>query len=249
MSNMKEPRPETLDRLSMRSRPDGAPLMSQTWGKLLFMHWRIDREALRPLIPEPLSIDTFDGSAWIAVTPFTMWNVRLSFAPPLPGLSSLHELNVRTYVHMNGVPGVWFFSLDANSRPAVVAARTFYHLPYFHAEIALEQEGTTINYDLARTDDPPAEFHASWKTGGNARFAHPDTLEFFLVERYCLYAQRGDRLMRARIHHEPWPLRDAELLTLDSTMIESHGLPTPAGEPLLHYAEELDVDIWGPEEV
>jgi hypothetical protein len=249
MSNMKEPRPETLDRLALRSRPEGTPLMRQTWGKLLFMHWRIDRDALRPLVPEPLSIDTFDGSAWIGVTPFTMWNVRLSFAPPLPGLSSLHELNVRTYVHVDGVPGVWFFSLDANSRPAVVSARAFYQLPYFHAEIALEEQGTTINYNLARTDDPPAEFHASWKAGGRPRFARPDTLEFFLVERYCLYATRGDRLMRARIHHEPWPLRDAELLTLDSTMIESHGLPTPADAPLLHYAEELDVDIWGPEEV
>lgn len=249
MSNMKEPRPETLDRLSMRSRPAGSPLMRQTWGKLLFMHWRIDEAALRPHIPELLSIDTFDGSAWIGVTPFTMWDVRLSFAPPVPGLNSLHELNVRTYVHLDGVPGVWFFSLDANSRPAVVAARTFYDLPYFNAEIALEQEGETINYDLARTDDPPAEFHASWKIGGNPRFARPDTLEFFLVERYCLYAVRGDRLLRARIHHEPWPLRDASLTTLDSSMIESHGLPAPAGEPLLHYAEEIDVDIWGPEEV
>ena len=249
MSNTKEPRPETLDRLALRARPEGVPLVRQTWGKLLFMHWRIDRERLRPLIPEPLSIDTFDGSAYVAVTPFTMWNVRLSFAPPVPGLNSLHELNVRTYVHMDGVPGVWFFSLDANSRPAVAAARTFYHLPYFHAEIALEQEGDTINYDLARTDDPPAEFHASWKKGGRPRFARPDTLEFFLVERYCLYALRGDRLMRARIHHEPWPLRDAALAALDSTMIESYGLPTPAGEPLLHYAEEIDVDIWGPEEV
>jgi uncharacterized protein len=247
--NRKEPRPETLDRLGMRARPAGLPLARQTWGKLLFIHWRIDADVLRPLVPEPLSIDTFDGSAWVAVTPFTMWNVRLSFAPPVPGLSSLHELNVRTYVHLDGVPGVWFLSLDANSRAAVAAARTFYHLPYFNAEIALEQENETINYDLARTDDPPAEFHASWKIGGNPRFAKPDTLEFFLVERYCLYATRGDRLLRARIHHEPWPLQDAALNSLDSTMLESHGLPAPADEPLLHYAEEIAVDIWGPEEV
>src|SRR5918911_1937629 len=228
--------PRTLDRLSVRERPAGAPLMHQTWGKLLFMHWRVDAELLRPLVPEPLALDTFQGSAYVAVTPFTMWNVRASFMPPLPGLSALHELNVRTYVHLDGVPGVWFLSLDANSRPAVVGARTLYHLPYFNAEITLAQDGGRIDYELARTDDPPADFRASWRPGGNPRFAQPDTLEFFLTERYCLYAAGDKRLFRARIHHQPWPLRDAELLSLDSTMLESHGLPTPTDDPLLHYA-------------
>ena len=90
--------------------------MHQNWGKLLFMHWPIAAELLRPLIPAQLEIDTFEGSAWIGVVPFTMWGIRASFLPPIPGTSAFHELNVRTYVHCNGVPGVWFFSLDA---PAV----------------------------------------------------------------------------------------------------------------------------------
>lgn len=242
-----QPEPRTLDRLSIRERPAGTPLAHQTWGKLLFMHWRVDAEALRPLVPEPLLIDTFRGSAYVAVTPFTMWNVRASFMPPLPGLSSLHELNVRTYVHLDGVPGVWFLSLDANSRAAVVAARTLYHLPYFNADITLTQDDGRVDYELTRTDDPPAHFRASWRPGGDPHFAQPDTLEFFLIERYCLYAAEGDRLFRARIHHAPWPLRDAKLLSLDSTMIESHGLPTPKDQPLVHYAEEIDVDIWAPD--
>ena len=249
---MKDPNPTAIDRLSIRDRPEGTPLMRQNWGKLLFMHWRIDEETLRPLIPERLTIDTFDGSAWIAVTPFTMWGVRPTFTPPVPFLSSFHELNVRTYVHLDGTPGVWFFSLDTNSRAAVWGARTFYHLPYMNAEIMLAQEGHRIDYDLSRTDEPGAEFHASWEVSGNSRFAKPDTLEFFLTERYCLYAARGEQdqqLFRARIHHEPWPLQDARLVSLESSMIESHGLPTPAGEPLLHYAEEIAVDIWPIEEV
>src|SRR5947207_15991290 len=73
-----------IDRLSRRERPQGARLMQQTWGKLLFMHWRIDEATLRPHIPAGLTIDTFDSSAWIAVAPFTMWDVRLSFTPPVP---------------------------------------------------------------------------------------------------------------------------------------------------------------------
>ena len=242
-----------LDRLAIRERPEGQPIMHQAWGKLLFMHWRIREESLRPLIPERLQIDTFDGSAWIAVTPFTMWDIRAfpPYLPPVPGLSSMHELNVRTYVHLDGVPGVWFFSLDANGSVAVVTARTFFHLPYFNAEMNLEESGKTIVYSSSRTerDAPTAEFDATWKIGETLAYSHPGSLEFFLTERYCLYAAHKQKLYRCRIFHQPWPLQKAELSALNSTMIESHSLPTPEDAPLLHYAEELSVDIWPLEEV
>lgn len=243
-----------LDRLAIRARPEGRPLMHQDWGKLLFMHWRIDEKKLRPLIPERLTIDTFDGSAWIAVTPFTMWDIRAfpPLLPPVPGLSSMHELNVRTYVHLDGVPGVWFFSLDANSSIAVLTARTFFHLPYFNAEMELEQQGETIIYSSRRAkgeDVSPAKFDATWKTGEMLPYSHPGSLEFFLTERYCLYTSHKQKLYRCRIFHEPWPLQKATLSSFDSTMIESHGLPTPKDAPRLNYAEEISVDIWPLEEV
>ena len=235
-----------LERLAVRERPMGQPLMHQTWGKLLFMHWRIDASELRPLIPEPLQIDEFDGSAWIAVAPFTMWDIRAlpPFIPPIPFLNSAHELNVRTYVHYDRVPGVWFFSLDCNSVAAVLGARTFFHLPYFNANIDLKEQDATIDYSLSRTDDPPADFDASWKIGETIPFSHPGSLEFFLTERYCLYSKDHGQLYRARIFHQPWPLQKAQLLSFDSSMIESQGLLTPQGDPLLHYCEELSVEIW-----
>jgi len=244
----------TLDPLTMRERPAGWPIMHQKWGKLLFMHWQIDEKLLRPLIPSQLEIDTFDGSAWIAVAPFTMWDIRAlpPFLPPVPGLSAAHELNVRTYVYLDNVPGVWFFSLDCNSATAVLAARAFYHLPYYKAEIELKEEhesaehslNRSIYYSLVRTDDPPAQFYGSWKVGEKLPTSQPDSLEFFLTERYCLYSEHDGNLYRGRIRHNPWPLRKAELLSLNSTMIESHGLPTPQANPLLHYCEELSVDLW-----
>lgn len=240
-----------IDRIGVRDRPAGRPIMTQTWGKLLFMHWPVGESSLRPLIPKALEIDTFDGSAWIAIAPFTMWDIRAlpPFIPAFPGLSALHEMNVRTYVHTQSVPGVWFFSLDASSVAAVLAARTFYFLPYYHAKIDLEEKHGTINYSSVRADEPPAEFHASWSIGEPLPAAQPDSLEFFLTERYCLYSERNDELYRARVHHQPWPLQKASLSSLSSSMIESHGLPTPAGDPLLHYCEELQVDIWPLEKV
>jgi uncharacterized protein YqjF (DUF2071 family) len=221
--------------------------MRQFWGKLLFMHWPIEAELLRPLIPKRLTIDTYEGKAWIGVVPFTMWGVRPTFTPPFPGLSAFHELNVRTYVHYDGVPGVWFFSLDANNAPAVWAARNFLALPYFNARITLEQQAETIRYSSTRThkDAPSAGLETTWKIGESLEASAPGSLAFFLTERYCLYAARNDKkLYRLRIFHPVWPLRRASLSSFDSTMVEALTLPTPAGEPLLHYAEKLKVDIW-----
>ena len=238
--------PHIEDRLTIRARPRGLPLMHQNWGKLLFMHWAIDATILRPLIPAQLSIDTFNSKAWIGVVPFTMWGIRASFLPPIPGTSAFHELNVRTYVHYQGVPGVWFFSLDAANALAVWGARTSYYLPYFNARMSLKQQNEVVDYSSTRADQrgAPAHFEATWKIGERLPQTEPGSLEFFLTERYCLYSVSEDRVYQSRIWHQPWPLQSATLDSYQSTMIEALGIATPAGAPLLHYAESIAVDIW-----
>jgi uncharacterized protein YqjF (DUF2071 family) len=220
--------------------------MHQNWGKLLFMHWQIEPDLLRPLIPPVLKLDTFDGSAWIGITPFTMWDIRAfpPFVPPFPGLSSMHELNVRTYVEFQGTPGVWFFSLDVNSYLAALAARTLFYLPYHAAEIALTEAQNQIDYYLQRRDESRAEFHASWKVGEKLPCSLPGTREYFLTERYCLYSEHNGRLYRARIHHKQWPLQQAQLIQFKSNILDATNVLQPAGEPLVLYSEEVSVDIW-----
>lgn len=244
-THVRAPREE--DRLAIRHRPESRPLMVQTWDKLLFMHWTMPEVDLRPLIPEALSIDTFDGSAWIAITPFTIPQIRPPHLPAVPFISSSHEINVRTYVHHDGVPGVWFFSLDAGNPLAVAGARLGFSLPYFRARMTLESDGDEIVFTSRRrhAGAPDAECSVHWTGGEALGEAQIGSLDFFLIERYCLYAARGDTLYRARIHHRPWTLRGASLRSFASSMIESHGLPTPQGEPLLHgQAEPIDVDVW-----
>jgi uncharacterized protein YqjF (DUF2071 family) len=241
-----------IDRLSVRSRPAGWSIMHQTWDKLLFLHWPLPPESLCALIPTRLALDTFEGSAWVGLTPFTMWGIRPTFLPAIPWLSASHELNVRTYVHLDGVPGVWFLSLDASNPLAVLGARLGFHLPYFQARMTLKEEGSTIHFNSHRTHwgAPPADCEVVWTRGEPLPEAEPGTLDFFLLERYCLYAARGDRLYRARIAHRPWPLCKATLRGFSSTMLTSHGLSTPKQGPLLHgQAEPLHVEVWPPRQV
>jgi uncharacterized protein YqjF (DUF2071 family) len=162
-------------------------------------------------------------------------------------LSESHELNVRTYVHLDGVPGVWFFSLDAENAAAVLAARVGFHLPYFRARMSLERRDRTVYFSSRRVGRraAPAEFGAVWTIGDGLGEARPGSLDFFLIERYCLYSARGDRIYRARIFHRPWPLHGARLSSYRSTMIESQGPPSPTGEPLLHQqGEPIEVSVW-----
>lgn len=226
--------------------------MHQNWGKLLFLHWSVPVSVLRPMIPGALEIDTYDGGAWVSITPFTMWGLRPAMLPAVPVLSDSHELNVRTYVHANGVPGVWFFSLDASNAVAVLAARLGFHLPYYQADMRLDESGDSISFASRRTDErgPRAEFSASWSRGKALPDPAPESLEFFLVERYCLYAARAEKLYRARIHHVPWSLRAATLGSLSSTMGEAHGMRLSDKPALLHaQGEPLAVKVWPLKEV
>lgn len=239
--------PDIHDRLAVRERPEGMHVMHQDWHKLLFLHWEVRVEDLRPLIPEQLAIDTFDGKAWLSVTPLTITNLHPPYLPPVPFVSWLFELNVRTYVHLDGVPGVWFFSLDANNLPAVIGARSFFSLPYYNAEITCEEEGRELHFRSAR-EEIRAEFDASWTIGDELPPAEPGTLEFFLVERYCLYAEDAGRIYRSRIHHQPWPLQEARNLELrELSVIGADGIPMPVSEPIAHCGGPVFVDVWAPE--
>ncbi|MDQ3849087.1 MAG: DUF2071 domain-containing protein [Actinomycetota bacterium] len=228
--------------------PRGSWAMAQSWEDLLFAHWRVDADALRAVVPEQLPIDTHDGSAWLGVTPFEVTGARLRGTLPPPGVGRFCELNVRTYTTLDGRPGIYFFSLDAASALAVLAARRLYRLPYFRARMSIARTGPgRIAYRSARTssDGPPARLEAAYEPVGEPSPAPGGSLEHFLTERYCLYTlDDRQRVLRADIHHPPWPLQRA-LASLDvNTMGRQIGLELPREDALLHFAARQDVVIW-----
>ncbi len=220
----------------------GPWIMQQTWNDLLFAHWPVAPESLRALIPAVLPLDTFNGQCWVAVTPFHMTGVRGRWLPPIAGTSSFPELNVRTYVNHGGKPGVFFFSLDAASHLAVLGARAAYHLPYFYARMNVRPEKDCVHYDSFRNRN--AEFRGMYRPVGPVQLRQPGTLEHWLTERYCLYTVFRGSLFRAEIHHEPWPLQDAEAEISANTMATAAGIQLPEVPPLLHFSKKLEVLIW-----
>jgi uncharacterized protein YqjF (DUF2071 family) len=219
----------------------------QTWRDLLFAHWRVSRDLLRDRVPSFLQIDTYDEEAWLGITPFRVTDSTARGVPAIPWISTYTELNVRTYVVYDGIPGVYFFSLDADSTLAVTGATTLFHLPYFLAQMHMQEDRNDIDFESRRVTASDVQFHAKYGPASRSFEPQPGTLEHWLTERYCLYTTDShNRGYRVDIHHRPWQIEVAEGTIDVNTMADAAGLRLTAMTPLLHLSRRQDTLIWSP---
>lgn len=233
-----------------------AAVMSPVWRHLLFLHWEVEADALRRLLPPGLELDLFEGRAYVGLVPFTMCGVHPRWLPELGPFTrwndDFHETNVRTYVRVNGgEPGVWFFSLDAANPLAAAAARTWFKLPYFHARMSLREADGVVTCRSRRVWPAlrQAQCSVRYRPWGDAMQAPVGSLNEFLVERYSLYSYSGGRLRRGRVRHHPYQLQDVELMSLNESVVTAAGIAPSEGEPLACYAREVETVIYPLEEV
>ena len=225
--------------------------MRMTWHDLLFAHWPVEPESINRLLPG-IECDTFEGSAWVGVVPFRMSNVAPRFVPSIPGLSAFPELNVRTYVCLDGKPGVWFFSLDSPNQIANRIARRFFHLPYMDASISLSSQNGTIAYTSNRyhRNEPEANLEIIYEPSGDTFRAEPGSLEYWLTARYCLYtADKNGKTLRGEIDHPPWKLIPATAEIRSNTMLDWLKIKPIQSAPHLLMAKDISVQAWLNQEV
>ena len=238
--------PNESQRLAARLRPTRRPVLYQRWRDLLFLHWEYSIATIQATLPDGLFVDTFGGKAYLGIVPFFMRNIRPRFLPAVPGISNFMEMNLRTYVYDRaGVPGVWFYSLDANQWLAVKIARRFFHLPYEHAQMKSSRspEGR-IRYESLRTGERVngAACVFDYAPGPALPQPSPDSLEFFLVERYRLYSRAPGGLRRGAVFHPPYPLCRAEVTAWDEQLLALDGF-APTGRPPDHIILSRGVDV------
>src|SRR5215469_12824381 len=225
------------------------PVMRQRWERLTFLHWRFEPAEVARLLPPGLEPDLFDGAAWVGLVPFFM-HVATAGGRMAPWVSRFPETNVRTYVrNADGLPGIWFFSLDAARLGAVVVARTTYRLPYFWSSMSVESGGTgEISYRCRRRlPGPSASSLTRVAIGARIGDGELGERDHFLTARWILFSDAGSWRRLARARHDPWPLHRAEARTVDDGLLVAAGLPAPDGPPLVHYSPGVDVAIGRPE--
>ncbi|MFG2073107.1 YqjF family protein [Nonomuraea maritima] len=216
------------------------PVMYHHWSDVTFLHWRYPKDVVQELVPRSLTVETFDGTAWVGLTPFVMEGVRLPGLPVLPWLSGFPETNVRTYVRDDhGRGGVWFLSLDAGRLAPALGGRAGFRLPYFWSAMSVDVRGSRVRY-ACRRHFARARCVAEVETGPPADVAEP---AHFLTARYRLFTVVAGRVARARVEHPPWPFREVELVRLEQDLLQAAGLPAPHGPPLVHASTGVPVRV------
>ena len=232
-----------IDRVSPTHRPDRKVAGYQEWRSLLFMHWPVAIRDLRPLVPAALELDLFDGVAYVGLVPFSMHGVRPVWAPAPMGFNFL-ETNVRTYVVYQGRPGVYFFSLDAASRLAVMVAKKVWGLPYHFARMGLEVDSQVHHYRSVRADSQQL-LRVSYQVGDRLSPSLPQSLDYFFLERYLLFLEYKGSVFTGQVHHKPYPVQAASILDLEDELLVAAGIESCHGFPeFVHYSPGVDVEIF-----
>lgn len=234
--------------------PVARPVMLQRWDALTYVHWRYPVADVQRLLPPGLTVDTFQGEAWVGLVPFVMRGVRIPGLPAVPWVTTFPETNIRTYVRgPDGGSGVWFASLDIPRGLAVAVARTAYRLPYMWSAMSVQRSGDRIRYRSRRRWPRSATGRAASDVtvaiGAALSPGEVTPLDAFLTARWGLYTAWGGRLTFAPVQHEAWPLHTATLTGLDQHLTAAAGLPAPRGAPLVRYSPGVDVRIGAPRSV
>jgi uncharacterized protein YqjF (DUF2071 family) len=222
--------------------------MRMKWEELTMLHWRYPAAEVQALLPEGLTVETFDGSAWIGLIPFQM-RIDVPFMPDLPRFLHFPETNVRTYVHgASGEPGVYFFSLEASALVSVLTARLTYQVPYFWSQMSIDRNGEPgpgqqLRYETSRYWPKPRGARSMVEVTVGDRYADGEAtdLDRFLTARWALYGDLGPWITYATMFHEPWPLHHATVTTWNDELVAAAGLSQPTGDPLVHYSPSVNV--------
>lgn len=221
-------------------------MMTQKWSDLLFLHWPVDPADIRKYIPGELELDLYDNRAWIGIVLFKARGTRPRFMPPVPGAANFLEVNVRTYVRYKNRSGVYFFSLDANSKLAVEIASFGGFLPYRRARMSLDKnEGKIIfRSETMKKEGPQEKVALDYRILPQS--AVSTELEKWLTERYCLWTKPGHQLLRLDIVHKPWKLKYVQGEISENTMAPYLGKNFKNEKPMAHYAEVKKVRFFPP---
>lgn len=226
--------------------PDGPWLVTQTWNNLLFSHWPIPSKIIKEHLPSSLEVDLFDGQAWVGIIPFYVNHMRIRGLPSIPYFHAYVELNVRTYVTYKGTPGIYFFSLDANKWMHVIGAKIGAFLPYRYASMDMKEENHIIHFYSRRkhTKSEGEQLKLTYQSSSEIYLPNPDSLEYWLFERYCFFTSRGNYLYRGDIHHDRWRVSDAKVMIHANSMASFLPHKYIESQPLVHFSRKKQVFAW-----
>lgn len=208
----------------------------QEWNKAIFLHWKVSYDLLRPLVPEKLIIDNFNGDCYVSVVAFSMQKIRPKYLPPVKFISDFHEINTRTYIDNDNKKGVYFLNIEAEKQLSAYIAKALSGLPYEKSKI---QRGEKLYSSKNKKKDYFLEI--DFETG--EELEEKSKLDNWLTERYCLYLDQDDKFFRYDIHHKEWSLQTIDIKNLQLNY-NLGKIKINSSPDLVHYSEGVEVISW-----
>ncbi|WEG12896.1 DUF2071 domain-containing protein [Pullulanibacillus sp. KACC 23026] len=234
----------------MTKKEDNTWIAAQTWKNLLFAHYPVTYEEIRPLVPDCFSLDLYKNQAWVSIVPFLMTGIRLKYLPTLPFTPSFPELNLRTYITYEGEPGVYFFTMDAESKAAVAMAK-IYNMPYLYAKMSYGIKNSVVEFKSERIDSRAKKgvFKATYQGMGDTYLAEPGSLEYWLTQRFLFFLENKGQVIGGRIRHRQWPLQKANVTIHENSLGESVGITLSKEPEIVGYCKEIHAVNWLPKRI
>lgn len=219
-------------------------ILQQTWENVLFIHYPIHPKALQKYVPGCLTLDSFNGMCWVGIVLFSVNKNRVRIFPAITGTDQFIQMNVRTYVTVNGKPGVYFLSIDTSNRFAAKLAKMVYLLPNYHADMTLQPDGCFVDFHSIRTQNKHSQLQCRYRAISKPFHVRTGTLDEWLIERYCLYnLNRKGQLVRCDLSHAPWQLHQAEATILKNTMLSNQFISVESIDPIFHFSKKQDARL------
>lgn len=208
----------------------------QEWRRALFLHWEVSIQDLAKLIPTNLQIDTYKDKAYISLVAFSMKNTRPRNWPAWQLVSEFDEINIRTYIKNQGIPGVYFLSIEAGKKLSAKIARILSGLPYQAANIFRTNTEYSSRNSLK-------SFHLDTTFQVGREIVNKSALDKWLIERYYLYFDKGSELYRYQIHHPEWEINEIKIQNLD-LKYQFGDLKLSNNPVLSHFSNGVEVVAW-----
>jgi uncharacterized protein len=228
------------------------PVMRQAWRDVAFVHWPYPVDEVAAQLPGGFAVDTYDDTAWVALSAFQVAACGIGPQAPLR-LWAFPETNLRTYVvGPDGTDGIWFLTIEAQTRAVTVGARLGFGAPYHHATMRVERDGDEVRYTSRRHDTaegPETGYDLRIRIGNQVDDTDRTGLVDWCTGRWRAWTTHVGLQLRSAVHHQPWPLRHADVLDIEQTLTAGVGLSPPTGAPLVHYSAGVDARLSAPRAV
>ncbi len=204
------------------------PLLVADWDRVLMLHYEIDPNVLRPLVPFPL--DLRGGKAYVTLVAFTLRGLRPHRGGRLAAwllrpIATHGFLNIRTYVRVGTMTGIYFITEYLDNRLSLRLGPPTFGLPYRHARIHYEHDGETGTLrGLVGDHATGVALAYEARLGAALRFgpAPAGSLTAWLMERYVAFTARGKKHRFFHVWHAPWPAAPVAVVIHDDSLLRAH---------------------------